>query len=188
MHKMMMVQSRKCPDWPRYITQHRPGRQESVDCHGISDFVNFELANPAHSAPLNYLTHALALSFKLANPLTSRLLGLAAGNNGGPLAELVVNLAAFGADRLQRLDNPHRLLVSNLAEDDVATIKPRGDDGGDEELRAVAAERERKSQLRTDLACPRAGISYVFLPALAMDSRPGLSCLSLKFSSANFSP
>jgi hypothetical protein len=31
-------------------------------------------------------------------------------------------------------------------------------------------------------------MTYVFLPALAMESRPGLSCFSWKFSSANFSP
>ena len=30
--------------------------------------------------------------------------------------------------------------------------------------------------------------TYVFGPALAMDRRYGLSCFSLKFSSANFSP
>lgn len=32
------------------------------------------------------------------------------------------------------------LLISNLAEDDVLAIEPAGDDGGDEELRAVAGE------------------------------------------------
>ena len=39
---------------------------------------------------------------------------------------------------LQALDNPHRLLIGDLAENDVLAIEPRGDDSGDEELRAVA--------------------------------------------------
>jgi hypothetical protein len=115
------------------------GRQESVECHSRNDLVDFELANPAHSTPLIYITNAIALKLKLANRLTSHLLGLTAGNNGGPLATaLVGNLAALGADGLQGLDDPHRLLVSHLAKDDVAAIKPRGDDSGNEELRAVA--------------------------------------------------
>lgn len=39
---------------------------------------------------------------------------------------------------LETLDDLHRLVVSDLAEDNVLSIKPGGDNGGDEELRAVA--------------------------------------------------
>jgi hypothetical protein len=59
-----------------------------------------------------------------------------------------LKLARFGY--LDRLDRPVARLcldllnllddieaLEDLAEDDVAAIKPRGDDGGDEELRAV---------------------------------------------------
>lgn len=45
---------------------------------------------------------------------------------------------AGGAASLDGLDDVDGLLVSNLAEDDVAAVEPRGDDGGDEELGAVA--------------------------------------------------
>lgn len=50
----------------------------------------------------------------------------------------VVDLAGTGASGLNSLDNVHGLLVSNLTEDDVLAIQPGGDDGGDEELGAVA--------------------------------------------------
>lgn len=46
--------------------------------------------------------------------------------------------AAGRAASLNGLDDVDGLLVSDLAEDDVAAVEPRGDDGGDEELRAVA--------------------------------------------------
>jgi hypothetical protein len=42
-----------------------------------------------------------------------------------------------GANALKSLDNLHGLVISDLAKDDVAAIEPGGDDGGDEELRAV---------------------------------------------------
>ena len=44
-----------------------------------------------------------------------------------------------GTASLNALDDSHRLLVASrdTAEDDVAAIEPRGDDSGDEELRAV---------------------------------------------------
>lgn len=90
-------------------------------------------------------------------------------------------LAAAGldaADRLVRLD----VTVRDLAEDDVLAVEPAGDDGGDEELRAVAAR-------SISISCMVKGeLTYVFGPALAMDRRKGLVCASLKFSSANFSP
>ena len=62
-------------------------------------------------------------------------LKLAGGVNHGRLA--VLDLASIAAGSLNRPNDPHGLLVSNLAEDDVLAIQPRGDDGGDEELRAV---------------------------------------------------
>ena len=57
-------------------------------------------------------------------------------NNGGTL---VLDSTAAGASSLTSLDDVEGLLVSDLAEDDVSAVEPRGDDGGDEELRAVAA-------------------------------------------------
>jgi hypothetical protein len=56
-------------------------------------------------------------------------------DNGRALA--VLDSTAAGASGLKSLDNIQRLLVGNLAEDDVLAIQPRSDDGGDEELRAV---------------------------------------------------
>lgn len=50
--------------------------------------------------------------------------------------------AGGGAEGLDLLHNLHGFGVSNLAEDDVLAIEPRGDNGGDEELGAVAAEKE----------------------------------------------
>ena len=41
------------------------------------------------------------------------------------------------AERLDGLDDLKGLVISDLAEDDVLAIEPAGDDGGDEELRAV---------------------------------------------------
>ena len=52
-----------------------------------------------------------------------------------------MDLSAAGASSLKRLDDVEGLLISNLAEDDVLTIEPAGDDGGDEELRSIAEER-----------------------------------------------
>jgi hypothetical protein len=43
-----------------------------------------------------------------------------------------------GAAGLDGLDDGDGLGVRDLAEDDVAAVEPRGDDGGDEELGAVA--------------------------------------------------
>lgn len=58
-------------------------------------------------------------------------------DNGGH-ASLVLDGTAGGAASLDGLDGVDGLLVSDSAEDDVAAVEPRGDDGGDEELRAVA--------------------------------------------------
>lgn len=49
--------------------------------------------------------------------------------------------AGGGTETLDLLDNVHGLGISDLAEDDVLAIEPRGDNGGDEELGAVARKR-----------------------------------------------
>lgn len=95
----------------------------------------------------------------------------------------VVDLAGTGASGLKSLDNVHGLLVSNLAEDDMLAIQPGGDNGGNEELGAVA--KFRVSELISELM---GGKAYVFGPALAMERSPGLVCFLEKFSSANLSP
>ncbi len=51
---------------------------------------------------------------------------------------VVVDLAAAAAGSLESLDNRKGLLIGNLTEDDMLAIEPAGDDGGDEELGAVA--------------------------------------------------
>jgi hypothetical protein len=63
-------------------------------------------------------------------------LQLARLDNGGLL--VVVDLSGAGAGGLEGLDDVERLLVGDLAEDDVLAIEPAGHDGGDEELGAVA--------------------------------------------------
>jgi hypothetical protein len=105
-------------------------------------------------------------------------------DDGGALA--VADGAGLGAGGLERLDDVEGVGVGDLAEDDVAAVEPRGDNGGDEELRAVA---EAGLALEGGRQRGRsAAFAYVLGPALAMDSRPGFSCFSWKFSSANFSP
>ena len=52
--------------------------------------------------------------------------------------EVELDLTGARASGLKSLDNVHALLVCNLAEDNVLAIEPRGDYGGDEELRTVA--------------------------------------------------
>jgi hypothetical protein len=49
-----------------------------------------------------------------------------------------LNLTTVITGSLDGLDHSERLVVSDLAEDDVLAIEPAGDDGGDEELGAVA--------------------------------------------------
>lgn len=63
-------------------------------------------------------------------------LQLAGGGDGGALG--VLDSTAAGASSLKGPDDVHGLGVGHLAEDDVATVEPGGDDGGDEELGAVA--------------------------------------------------
>ena len=98
----------------------------------------------------------------------------------------MLNSAARGASTFNGVDDVHGSLVSNLAEDDVATVQPVGHGNSDEELGAVARS---ETLLVISLSAKEAHQeAYVLGPALAMDSSPGLVCLSLKFSSANFSP
>jgi hypothetical protein len=66
----------------------------------------------------------------------------AAVDNGGLLR--VLDIAALRTSGLDSLDDVHGGLVGNLAEDDVAAIEPAGDNGGDEELRAVAGNKGEK--------------------------------------------
>lgn len=144
--------------------------------------VRIHIAVSGYSPP-NFVPrwfHDQSTSPKLHVPSRNSL-QLARLDNGGTLA--VLDSAAARASGLNGLDNVHGLLVSDLAEDDVATVEPRGDDGGDEELGAVAAEKIRRGQQAV-----RYVVTYVLGPALAMDRRPGRSWVSLKFSSPNFSP
>lgn len=67
--------------------------------------------------------------------LSDSFLQLTTVDNGGTL--LVLDSTTAGAGSLKSLDNVHGLLVSDLAENDVAAVEPRGDNSGDEELRAV---------------------------------------------------
>jgi hypothetical protein len=113
--------------------------------------------------------------------LSKSFLQLTRVDNGGTL--LVLDSTAAGAGSLKSLDNVHGLLVSDLAENDVATVEPRGNNSGDEELRTVAGDIVSLIEFVV-----RSESAYVLGPALAMDSRPGRSWVSLKFSSANFSP
>lgn len=57
-------------------------------------------------------------------------------HDGGLL--VVGDLTAARSSSLKSLDNQQRLLVSNLAEDDMLIIQPVGGNGGDEELGSVA--------------------------------------------------
>ena len=59
-------------------------------------------------------------------------------DDGGLL--VVADLAASATGGLDGLDDTKGLVISDLAEDDVLAIEPVGDDGGDEELRAIATE------------------------------------------------
>lgn len=65
-------------------------------------------------------------------------LQLTAVHDGG--LDVRADSAAAGAKSLDLLDDLHGSVVGNLAEDDVLAVQPRGHDGGDEELGAVAAE------------------------------------------------
>ena len=71
--------------------------------------------------------------------LNPRLLLARAGDGW---RRLVLDGTGVAAGSLDRLDNALRLdvVIGNLAEDDVLAVEPGGDDGGDEELGAVAKD------------------------------------------------
>lgn len=73
--------------------------------------------------------------------LDYRLLGTRAGDGRG--VALVNDGTGAATAGLNRLDDPDGLGICDLAEDDVLAIEPRGNDGGDEELGAVAMIRIR---------------------------------------------
>lgn len=107
-------------------------------------------------------------------------------DDSGALA--ILDVATLRAGGLESLDNVQRSLVGHLAEDDVPTVEPRGNDRGNEELGTVAIECQLRVENTGASRVPAAGRPHVLGPALAMDNKPGLSCFSWKFSSANFSP
>jgi hypothetical protein len=82
--------------------------------------VRFLLCNPKFPFIASYILSSLQLT---------------AVDDGGTLG--VLDGTAAGASSLKSLNNFHGLLVGDLTEDNVASVEPRGDDGGDEELRAV---------------------------------------------------
>lgn len=104
----------------------------------------------------------------------------------------------FELSRLGNLDGLRRLIaralgavldllndvvaLEDLAEDDVLAVQPGGDDGCDEELRAVLNPCQLLQSSRAS------SVLTVSLPEFAMDNRPFLVCFNLKFSSWNFSP
>lgn len=97
--------------------------------------------------------------------------------------------AGGGAEGLDLLDNLQGLIISDLAEDDVLAIEPRGGNSGDEELGAVSRKEGNGQYGSLDVDQPGYKTeTYVLGPALAMDRRPGRVCLWTKFSSGNFSP
>ena len=112
------------------------------------------------------------------------LLGSTAVDDGW--LDLMLDLTRARASRFKFLHNVHALLISDLTEDDVLAIQPGGNDGGDEELRAIAVRRKNIQRHKRLLGIM--AMTHVFGPALAMDSMPGLVWARLKFSSANFSP
>jgi len=103
-------------------------------------------------------------------------------------------VARVGLLALDLADDLHGRLVEHLAENNVLAVEPGRRDGRDEE--PAGALRLRGLLPRSALAALRTrswanGTHWeplVFGPALAMESWPGLVCLNLKFSSANFSP
>jgi hypothetical protein len=74
----------------------------------------------------------------LSHSILDPRLSLAGLDDGGRVC-LVLRSAGAGAASLNALDDGHAVgvAVGDLAEDDVAAVEPRGDNGGDEELRAV---------------------------------------------------
>lgn len=92
-------------------------------------------------------------------------------------------LAAVAAASLDGSDDIHAF--NDLAEHDVLVVEVRGGNSGDEELRKGSEEEQLET---TAHCCAITWLPLVLGPAFAMDKSPGVSCLSLKFSSENFSP
>jgi hypothetical protein len=70
---------------------------------------------------------------------TTTRLELASGRDGGG-STTTTDGTGGGTTSLDGLDDGHGgdVTVGDLTEDDVTAVEPAGDDGGDEELRAVA--------------------------------------------------
>lgn len=77
------------------------------------------------------------MSFWLHAPTRVHRLLLACARVDDSWLELKLDLTSSTAGGLELLNNLHASIISDLAEDDVLAIEPRGDDGGDEELGAV---------------------------------------------------
>lgn len=75
--------------------------------------------------------------------LKSDNLELTAANDGG--LDSGADGTGGGAKSLNLLHDVHGGSISDLTENDVLAIEPRGDNGGDEELGAVAAEKKTTS-------------------------------------------
>jgi hypothetical protein len=104
------------------------------------------------------------------------------------------------------LHDLHAGVICDFSEDDMFAIEPGSDHRSDEELGTVArkgivsikvpktnwmSDGKLKTRSCSVMRGDRSGkgdTTYVFGPAFAMESKPGLECFSLKFSSANFSP
>ena len=99
-----------------------------------------------------------------------RRLQLTSVNDGG--LDVGADGAGGAAESLNLLDDLHGLIVGNLTEDNVLAIEPRGDNGGDEELGAVAAD--AVSGQAQSSSYGEGAITYVLGPALAMERIPGL--------------
>ena len=64
-------------------------------------------------------------------------LQLTSVNDGG--LDIGAHGTSVAAESLDLLDDLHGFLVGDLTEDNVLAVEPRGHNGGDEELGAVAA-------------------------------------------------
>lgn len=87
------------------------------------------------------------------------LLGSTAVDDGW--LDLMLDLARAGSSGLELLDNFQTGVIGDFAEDDVLAVQPGGHDGGDEELRAVARQKENNQHLHVhrDEDCSRIGSS-----------------------------
>lgn len=96
--------------------------------------MNFCVRSAAPQGALDSTWNRVAVPW--STPTCATHLSLASASDGGCL--LVLDGTAAAAGGLNGLDDTLGLVVRDLAEDDVLAIEPRGYDGGDEELRAIA--------------------------------------------------